>query len=315
VLGFRPAKAPDGQFRRLAVNVNRTGVVVRARRGYVATPAPVQTTADVTSSEPVRTEPFAQHDPVVDAAVHFVEPPVVEGRIIATDTTSAPSMVSRLRPNSEQHIQTLGPASARDTDADSGWAAYKRGDVEAAQRSLAAAVARPSAAPWMHYALGQSQYALKQYASAVGAWEKVRASNPEFEPVYFDLVDGYLQIKEYDKAIRVMRAATDRWPQDPEVFDALGVVQVARGALDDAVGSFQRAITVAPQEGTAYFNLAKTLELRYRNSRHYIKPMGRWIANEHDRTTAIDNYKRYLDIGGPFEGSAREGLARLEWGR
>ena len=167
----------------------------------------------------------------------------------------------------------------------------------------------------MHYALGQSSYALKQYRDAVNAWERVRASNPEFEPVYFDLVDGYLQGKDYDQAIRIMRAAGERWPHDPEVFNALGVVQVARGALDDAVGSFQQAVRAAPQDGTGYFNLAKTLELRYGKSRHYIRPLGRWIANERDREAAVELYKRYLEIGGAFEASAREALARLEWGR
>ena len=32
-----------------------------------------------------------------------------------------------------------------------------------------------------------------------------------------------------------------------------------------------------------------------------------------DRTAAIANYKRYLDIGGALETAARNGLTRLEW--
>jgi VWFA-related protein len=341
LLGFRPEKPPDGQFRRLTVKVNRPDLVVRARRGYLATARAGTSTAvgDASAApaqadrvKPVDTEPIAraqaEHAPASESGKNSApaEPARRENvgdaetgdrsgpETIAGATDSAAALaLARLRPKSAEHVERLGPTGTRDADADAGWEAYKRGDVESAQRSLALAAARASAAPWMHYALGQSDYALKRYADAVSAWETVRAGNPEFEPVYFDLVDGYLQLKEYDKAIRVMRAARDRWPHDPDVFNALGVVQVARGALDDAVGSFQQAVAAAPQEGTAYFNLAKTLELRYRKSRHYIKQMGRWIGNEHDRATAIDNYERYLEIGGPFEDPAREGLSRLSW--
>jgi VWFA-related protein len=337
VLGFRPERA-DGQYRPLAVTVNRPGLIVRARRGYVAARSALATRTDSGSvpgpADSPRTEstvPGIDKSPAPVESTAIPESAVLAAPAIVPLTASAeaaavkkpdtdepasaplPSTNVRVRPRSEEHILSLAPAASRDADADLGWEAYRRGDVEAAQRSLNIAAAHPSAAPWVHYALGQSDYALKQYTAAVAAWETVRSASPEFQPVYFDLVDGYLQLKDYDKAIRVMRAAKERWPHDPEVFNALGVVQVARGALDDAVGSFQQAIATAPTEGTAYFNLAKTLELRYRNSRHYIKQLGRWIANEHDRTASIENYKRYLEIGGPFESAARQGLSRLSW--
>ena len=145
------------------------------------------------------------------------------------------------------------------------------------------------------------------------AWERVRRTTPEFEPVYFDLVDGYLQQKDYDKAIRVMRDAKDRWPRDPEVLQALGVAQVWRGALDDAVESFGQAVALSPDEGVAHFNLGKAFELRYRASRRYVQQLRAWVANDNDRAKAIASYQRYLTMGGPFENAAREGLSRLEW--
>jgi VWFA-related protein len=313
LLGYRSEAAPDGMFRRLSVKVNRPGVIVRARRGYVAsvkqasiaTPAaaaPASTPPDIDRPEPASSPTTARPEPEDSIAV---------SRSTAESTATAPAV--RRRPNVEEHIETLGPEAAGDADADSGWEAYKRGDVESARRALSVAAARPAAAPWVFYALGQSDYAMARHQDAVSSWEKVRTTNPEFEPVYFDLVDGYLQLKDFDRAIRVMRAAKDRWPRDPDVFNALGVVQVARSALDDAVGSFQQAIASAPAEGTGYFNLGKTLELRYWQSRRYVRQLGRWVANERDRTAALDNYQRYLKIGGQFEASARDGVARLGW--
>lgn len=202
------------------------------------------------------------------------------------------------------------PASAAAT---TGWEAYQRGDLESARSSLAVAAEDGSSRPWVHYALGQAKYGLGDFPGAVAAWERVRATTPEFQPVYFDLVDGYLQQKDYDKAIRVMRGAKGRWPGDPQVLAALGVAQIWRGALADAVGSFQQAIALAPEDGVGYFNLGKALELRYRASRRYVQQLRAWIGNDEDRTNAIANYQRYLTIGGPFENAAREGLSRLEW--
>ena len=309
VLGYRPVKSPDGKFRRLAVKVNRPGVVVRARRGYVATARPAPATSpppapDATATTPARPEASV----ATPARPEPARPRPAEG-VEGRASESAPMI--RLRPNAATHVETLGPSSARDADADAGWEAYKRGDVETARRMLGVVALRPSAAPWVHYAFGQSAYALKQYQEAVGAWERVRRSTPEFEPVYFDLVDGYLQVKEHDKALRVLRDASQRWPHDAEVFNALGVVQVSRSAYDDAVGSFEKAIAAAPAEGVGYFNLAKVLELRYWKSRRYVQQTRSWVANVADRDNAIAHYKRYLEIGGTFENSAREGLARL----
>ena len=53
------------------------------------------------------------------------------------------------------------------------------------------------------------------------------------------------------------RRAGLRWPRDPELSNALGVIQTARGSLDDAVKSFQSAVAVAPTDATGYFNLGK----------------------------------------------------------
>jgi tetratricopeptide (TPR) repeat protein len=311
VIGYRPEKVPDGRFHRLTVTVQRPGVVVRARRGYVAAlKPPTETARGDRATDPNLPEAVAP-PANARAEVHDAAETPGAGEISAAAPASTVPAI-RVRPDVEQHVASLGP-QAHDPEADAGWDAYKRGDVDAAQRSLSVAVTRPGAAAWMHYALGQSEYALRHFPQAVAAWEKVRTSVPEFEPVYFDLVDGYLQQKEYDKATRVLRDAQKHWPADAEVLNALGVVQVARGSLDDAVESFERAVAAAPSDAVGYFNLGKAAELRYWKSRRYVTQTRQWIANERDRTKAIDNYKRYLALGGPLESAARDGLSRLNW--
>jgi len=312
VLGYHPQKPPDGKFRRLTVKVNRPGLVSRARRGYVATPKPAPA-----PRAPVRTEPLpgvTSTEPVQSAPVAAPRPEPVEERV-GEAAASAPAVVPRLRPDATRHIETLAPTRKDEADADAaaGWAAYQRGDLESASASLGRAAGRSAAHPWVFYALGQSQYALRQYSEAASAWERVRSTTPEFKPVYFDLVDAYLQLKDYDKATRVLRDGEKRFRRDSELFNALGVVQVARGALDDAVHSFEEAVASAPDDAVAYFNLAKACELRYWKYRRFVSQTRQWIANGNDRNKAIDNYNRYLAIGGPLENAAREGLTRLNW--
>lgn len=320
VLAYRPPSAPDEKFHRISVKVKRSGLAVRARRGYVATARPTTVLTAVPAARAAPPEalpdpaPIAAHESpreTLPAAVPALDPAAIEATVVPR-TDSANGL--RVRPDADAHARTLAnTASAADADAAAGWDAYQRGDVETARVKLAAAAGRPAASTWVHYALGMASYALRQYREAATAWERVRAGAPDFEPVYFDLVDAYLQMREHDQAIRTARGGMDRWPRDPELVNALGVVQTVRGALDDAVKSFQSAVAIAPQDATGYFNLGKAMELRYSRSRRYVQQLRSWVSNEHDRNAAIDNYQRYLDLGGAYADAARAGLERLKW--
>jgi VWFA-related protein len=310
VLGYRPTTAQDGKFHSINVIVKRPGVSVRARRGYVAnvreaatpsTPggaappaAPASAPAPEPIPEPVAAEPSA---PVASVAV-----PRDEGTV-----------VSHLRPKGAENANRLTPSDGADPDAAKGWSAYQRGDVVAARESLAVAAGRPDVHAWVHYTLGLSSYALGRYQESVDAWERVRSTAADFEPVYFDLIDAYLQLKDHDRAIRTARAAIERWPKDAEILQALGVVQTVRGSLDDAIRSFETAISLAPNEPNVYFNLAKAMELRYVRSRHYVQQLRSWVSNDRDRQAAIENYRRHVEMDGPFTESARAGLQRLQF--
>jgi VWFA-related protein len=314
VLGIRPSAPPDGKFHPLRVKVTRPGVSVRARRGYVAVPRPAaKETMTAERAKPAVTAPEPP-----EAAV--APPPVVAppAEALSVDGTLVPrgeaSTGIRVRPDADAHATTLaGGRAPRDADATAGWEAYQRGDVETARERLAAAAARSGADAWVYYTLGLSDYALRRFREAAIAWEHVRSAAPDFEPVYFDLVDAYLQQKEHDAAIRVARTALGRWPRDPELSNALGVIQTTRGSLDDAVKSFQSAVAVAPADATGYFNLGKALELRYFRTRRYVQQFRRWVSNESDRTDAAQNYEHYISLGGVYSDAAREGLVRLKW--
>ncbi|HVA87864.1 MAG TPA: VWA domain-containing protein, partial [Candidatus Saccharimonadales bacterium] len=320
LIGYRPTNTDfNGKFRKISVKVTRPHLTVRARRGYLATPPPAVPTVATLTPIPETGRPGAPAQPAAPAAPTPAAPP-------------APQLV----PDGPQHVEQLqqteraggtaatsGPTSseaARATpsegasvEAQRAWAFYQKGDLEGAATAFARAAAEPDAHPWVHYAYGLTEYGLSQFGDAIAQWEQVRAAAPDFEPVYFDLADGYLRSNNPQEALKILRTAAGRWPRDPQVFDAVGVIQVGLGVLDDAVKSFDHATKVAPDEGLGYFNLGKALELRYVRSKRYVSSTGAWTANDRDRRDAIAAFQRYVKIGGPFASSASQELLRLQY--
>jgi len=324
VIGYSPANAAmDGSFRSITVNVKPAGLSVRARRGYVATPQsptppaagpmPAPGVRDVPVSTPERAAVTGAPPPSVPPA--GATPPAVTA--VAPPSTPSPVAAVPMRPDASGRVRDLAsrvPEPSRGKAlATQGWDRYSKGDLEGAEKLLSQAAAEPGAAPWVFYALGFAELGLGHADKAIHSWERVRAEVPEFNPVYLDLADACLQSNDPGRAIEVLREGERRWPQDTEILNALGTVQVQRGSLDDALGSFKRATEANPKESLAYFNLARTYELRYYRMRRFSQQEARWVANPADVRVAIENYQRYLKLGGPYEDQAKLALERLEW--
>jgi VWFA-related protein len=309
VLGYTPTSAEfDGKFRQIRVNVRREGVTVRARKGYLAV-------------APAAAAPGAPAAPSTAAPVPSQEAEAAPGLIPAGGATAAPGSPTAsplepvvLRPDSGGRVRELassaqgtGPAAKLATQ---GWDLYGKGDLEGAERLLAQAAGQ-GAPPWVSYALGFAQAGLRKPAEALQAWERVRAAAPEFEPVYLDLADVYLQLNDADKAVQTLRAAEARWPLDADVLNALGTIQVRRNALGEAIETFERAARANPQEPLAFFNLGRTYELRYFAMRRFSRPSSRWVDNPEFLNKAIENYEACTKLGGPYADDARAAVERL----
>jgi len=316
ILGYSPINSKfDGKFRSITVKVKRPGVTVRARKGYMAT-APAS--APPREVRPVSAEPAA--DPSTPTAS-------APGAVPAADPSAAgepapsltlPRDAITLRPDEASRVRTLA-TKATDADrskglASQGWDRYTKGDLEGAEPLLEKAAGQTGVAPWVLYALGFAQAGLKKPQAAVQSWERVRAAAPQFAPVYLDLADVYVQQNDPDRAIETLRAAEQRWPKEADVLNALGTVQVARGAHVDAIATFQKAIAARPDDGLAHFNLARTCELRYYALRRFSRPNARWIDNPELLTQAREHYEAYVKLGGPYLAEAQAALKRM-WSR
>jgi VWFA-related protein len=323
VLGFRTARPLDGKFRTLDVKVRRPGVTVRARKGYMATPdlARAAETSLTKPADPAAPSPA----PAAKAAEAAAPPggPPAEAAVVA-GAAPEPSGTMRMRPDMARQVTALEPRSAAAAttpfpdaltrQATQGWDAYQRGDVAAARPLLEGPAAHPAAPPWVVYVLGWTQSAASEPRLAAASWERVRTGVPEFSAVYFDLADTYLQQREFGKAVEVLRQAETRWPKDVEVYNALGVVQLARGALDDAIETFAKGVGVSAGDPAANYNLAKSCELRFVRASRQRRAGASSVPAAgvlQDRDRAIEHYRRTIQAGGPFVEQAREGLKRL----
>ena len=318
VLGYAAPDAVDRrEYRTLNVRVRRPGLSVRARHGYMAPGRAVM----VHTSTKGAADTLPPLVPLTLSALpaRFTDEAAAPVSIVGTvvETTAGVTGTARVRPGAVDAIRAVGREQPAEVAAlaERGWNAYERGDVEAAVGPLLEAATHPDARPWVLYALGLCQAALGRHADAAASWERVRAAAAEFPTVYMDLAEAYTQLSNLTAAMDALRDAERRWPSDPEVHNAIGVIHARRGALDEAIAAFAKAVGTAPADPLGHFNTARAFELRFERSRRYVSSQGAWVASATDLDKAIEHYRRCIALGGPYESQAAAALSRLEWAK
>jgi VWFA-related protein len=333
VIGYSPIQGFDGSYRKIDVKVLRPGLTVRARRGYLATvPEKKEAVAPSTPALPAVAPPAGSPSsntppPVAPTAVSNPAEAGATPPVASPPTGSATGTpVVRLRPDASPdiagvatRISDAAPPNATTPRAvalgRAGWDLYAAGKVEEARDKLAEA-SEAGGGPWVDYALGYAEFALRHFDAAAIAWQRVRTSRPDHRPVYFDLADAYLQLGRSADALAVLRDAARRWPDDSDAHNAVGIVLLRRSDLDGAIDSFSRAVTAAPKDEIGHFNLGFAYHQRY------IRRIGSGAAStavarqsvaDRDRQSALDAYRACAALDGQYAQRAREAIAILEW--
>ncbi len=85
-------------------------------------------------------------------------------------------------------------------------------------------------------------------------------TNETFRSLYFDLATAYETLRQFDKAVAMLRQARTLSPTDPLVEIRLARSQEEGGKGDDAIRTLQAAVTKFPKEPIVKLQLASTLE-------------------------------------------------------
>jgi tetratricopeptide (TPR) repeat protein len=247
------------------------------------------------------------------AAPALPVPPAAE-KVPAAAAPSA-ARVAPTRTSDAASLRESGPVDAGLLPADllaqahAGWEAYQAGDTKGARASLLATAAHPAAPPWVHYVLGWSEFAEGNIEAARTQWTSVRREVPAFQRVYFDLADCSLRQQRPADALSTLNDAARRWPNSTEVLNAIGAVQASVARLNEALEAFEGAVAREPEDSTAHFNIARTLELRYvRDAQPVRGSSGKPSAADLER--AASEYRRVFDLRGAEAPDAVEGLRR-----
>jgi tetratricopeptide (TPR) repeat protein len=96
---------------------------------------------------------------------------------------------------------------------------------------------------------------LRHFAAAAAALEKARSLAPQHQPTVEGLAQAQLALGHPEEAVRVYRAAVERFPDSIELRVALGAALRRSGKLDDAVEALRQALRRAPRAATALAGL------------------------------------------------------------
>jgi tetratricopeptide (TPR) repeat protein len=94
----------------------------------------------------------------------------------------------------------------------------------------------------------------------LGAADAADLASETFRSTYFDLASAYERLRQFDKAITMLRQARTLSPTDPVVEIRLARSQQDAGKGDDAIKTLQAAVAKFPKEPAVKLSLASTLE-------------------------------------------------------
>jgi Flp pilus assembly protein TadD len=141
-------------------------------------------------------------------------------------------------------------------------AAWRRGDLGAAERAARRAVATTPGDTRAHGLLGVIYRQTGRYAEAVAACRRAAALEPENATVQINLGVALRHLARLNEAEACYRRAIQLDPANAIAHSSLGVTLRRQGRDEEAEACYRLAIGLDPDYASAWLNLGIVLEMR-----------------------------------------------------
>lgn len=178
-------------------------------------------------------------------------------------------------PLAEQSLQEPAPASPKQEAI----VEPRKTEVEIEKNQTAASDAV------IHFNSGVSLYHQRDYAKAIGAYQKVIELDPAYAEAHNNLGIIYQELGDFDSALSAYQKAIEINPKYEKALNNLGVLLYLKGHYEESTQAFQKALGVNPNNIESHINL------------------GTLFKKQGQVDQAIESYHRALAIN-PFHGEA-----------
>jgi Flp pilus assembly protein TadD len=108
-----------------------------------------------------------------------------------------------------------------------------------------------------HYLLGLANLKIDRISQAILEYQEALKLAPGNDVYHADLAYCYLRSKKMELARLEAEKAVELSRQNPLAYLVLGIVQAEAGDLDGAVGFYQQALLLVPDDLQVHWNLAQ----------------------------------------------------------
>lgn len=219
VLGYVPSVAPDGTFRRIDVRVRRSGVTVRARKGYIADARQFTSTRPQAPAPPAAMVVEVGRAPLIRARLEQLRAdaaalgPAIDALLAAAPRETLASLA---------RLDAPAPAAA---DLLAGLAHFALRDGDRAVTALTRAVTALPDDPIPSFVLGWVHSTARRDREAVSAYRNAAVVAPAFVPAHLALADAYLRLAQQALAVQALRAGLAANPASTELQTRLQALE------------------------------------------------------------------------------------------
>ena len=187
---------------------------------------------------------------------------------------------------------------------------YELDSLDKADSIFSSRVKAREESPLNYYYLGRISMVRRDWKKARDQFEHMTKLADTSAGAWISLAGAYRQLGENDRAVEILRSATDRMPNEKAAFDvyyALGSTYEQAGMVDSAVSVFEELLKHAPNFAQALNYLGYTLADRNMRLEYAKGLIAKALELEPGNTAYLDSYGWVLFRLGNFE----EGLKYL----